>query len=549
MKDANSKKPRSDKLDVKKSKKRPEKLKKRERNKEEKRQKVPTETDGIVSPGDKMVPGLTLLNSPSLIAFSTEEMETYRSRKNIKVVLNSSGTDYPPVREFSEMSKVMPKGLLKYCESFKEPSPIQSQCWPFLLAKKDVVAIAETGSGKTLGFGFPLISNIFHEFSHNRPQAHQGHKACPRALILAPTRELALQIFETLAAAVNLVRECDGDFSINVACIFGGVSKNDQSRILRSKTQPVSIVVGTPGRVLDFLNEGTIDLVSLEALVFDEADRMLDLGFEPDIRKIMAFAPTKLNRQTLMFSATWPQSIRKLASEYLNDPVTIIIGGDASTAATADDSLVAAVSGGIESLRGCRTVKQHVEVLDDPYLKEKRIVDLLKKYQKGTERIIVFVLYKKEADRVEGSLKRLGFSVGSLHGDKSQVARMQVLADFKSSKISILIATDVAARGLDIPNVKVVFNYTFPLTIEDYVHRIGRTGRAGALGLSYTFFTVYDKAHSGELIQVLKNSGQEVPEELYKFGTTIRKKEHKVYGAHFKELDPSIKPKHMKYDD
>lgn len=289
-------------------------------------------------------------------------------------------------------------------------------------------------------------------------------------------------------------------------CIYGGVDKKPQRDALRSG---VDIIVATPGRLMDLLEEKCTNLKHIKFLVLDEADRMLDMGFEKDIRKIADEIPGE--RQTLMFSATWPEIVRKIAASYLSNPVKVTIG-----------SL---------DLAANRRVKQIVEVVD-PKLKDGKLRDLLGKYHSsGTNKIIVFVLYKKEATRVEEMLRQRGFNAQGLHADKTQADRTRVLEAFKAGKCPLLVATDVAARGLDVPNVEYVINYSFPLTVEEYVHRIGRTGRAGKTGIAHTFFTVADKARSGELIQVLKEANQDVPADLMKFGTAVKAKEPKHVGS------------------
>jgi ATP-dependent RNA helicase DBP3 len=291
-------------------------------------------------------------------------------------------------------------------------------------------------------------------------------------------------------------------------------------------------VISTPGRLLDLLQEGYSTLEDVSFLVLDEADRMLDLGFAPDIRALVE--QIKITRkQTVMFSATWPVSIRNLASEYLQNPIKITVGSDDVTAN--------------------HSVKQIVEVLE-PHEKDNRLLSLLNKYHaSGKNKVLVFVLYKKEASRVEYFLQKRGWPhARAIQGDMSQAARTEVMTGFKDGSSPLLIATDVAARGLDINNVEYVINYTFPLTIEDYVHRIGRTGRAGKTGCSHTFFTFNDKARAGELVKVLKEAGQEVSDSLSSFDLTIKKKEHSMYGSHFKDNDrmPDITKKvHVKYDD
>lgn len=248
-----------------------------------------------------------------------------------------------------------------------------------------------------------------------------------------------------------------------------------------------------------------------------------------------------------MFSATWPAAIQKIALEYMVDPIRVYVGFEAIVGSNGENAVD-------DSLSANKRVTQTVEVLDD-HAREGRLRSLLNKYckkhsKRSPFRILIFALYKKEAARLENTLSRGGWSglVGSIHGDKTQDARTRALESFKNGSCPLLVATDVAARGLDIPNVEVVINYTFPLTIEDYVHRIGRTGRAGKNGLSFTFFQPSDKSHAGELQQVIKQAGQEVPEELMKFGSTIKKKEHKLYGNFGPKGGPMKKAVKIKFD-
>ncbi|GBC41828.2 DEAD-box ATP-dependent RNA helicase 5 [Rhizophagus irregularis DAOM 181602=DAOM 197198] len=322
--------------------------------------------------------------------------------------------------------------------------------------------------------------------------------------------------FEASIQIQEQCKEFDPVCGIKSVCIYGGVSKVDQYKALRKSFH---IVVATPGRLLDLINEGICDISNVSYLVLDEADRMLDKGFENDIRQIVA--KTNKNRQTAMFSATWPESVRKLANDFLNNPMKVVIGSP--------------------DLSANNNVTQIVEVIDNPMDKDRCLLNLLKQYHTKKNRILVFVLFKKEAPRVENLLANHGYEVQSIHGDKSQFQRMEVLKAFKDGFYPLLIATDVAARGIDIPNVEYVINYTFPLTIEDYVHRIGRTGRAGNKGISHTLFTSHDKAHSGELINVLRQSNQKIPESLLKFGGGVKKKEHKAYGSFFKETFLNIR--------
>ncbi|CAG8563265.1 5754_t:CDS:2 [Acaulospora morrowiae] len=433
------------------------------------------------------------------------EVTKFLECNSIQIIGNQ---DFKPITSFSELS--VDKDIKRVLSKFEKPTPIQATCWPISLSGKDVIGIAETGSGKTLAFVVPAIVHIKSINSETYPSNK------PSVLVVSPTRELAMQIQEQCSLF-------DVTCGIKSACIYGGVSKEDQRKSLR---KGVHIVVATPGRLLDLVNENICDISKVSYLVLDEADRMLDKGFEDDIRKIIR--KTRKDRQTAMFSATWPESIRKLANDYLNRPVRITIGS--------------------KELSANNNVTQIVEVVEDKD-RDKLLVSLLEKYHNRRNRVLVFVLYKKEASRVENMLASKGYEALSIHGDKSQFQRSEALKAFKDGIYPLLIATDVAARGLDIPDVEYVINYSFPLTIEDYVHRIGRTGRAGNKGVSHTFFTSHDRIHSGELINVLRQANQNVPDSLLKFGGGVKKKEHKVYGAFYREIDPNLKPKKIKFED
>ncbi|KAM0683010.1 RNA-dependent ATPase [Mitosporidium daphniae] len=481
---------------------------------------------------------LELLQNLSKI--SEEEAIIFRKEKNISVDTGDSNGQsaeiFKPVIRFSDSSAVLPKGLLKICDGFEDiPSAIQSQTWPYALTfSKSIVGIAETGSGKTIAFGIPAIAKVIH-LSGTKKNVPNG-KYSPDVLILAPTRELAIQIGETIEKATGFLEK-----PIKSTVIYGGVDRSSQlAHLLSTKPQ---ILIATPGRLLDYLSEDELSLFTVSYFVLDEADRMLDMGFAPDVKRIVNAMDSTLSRQTLMFSATWPSTIKRLADSLIKGPSVRISVTSRSELLTSTDNSQFSPS----SLKGGSTIKQIVTVVDDHQEKEKILFSLLSKYSSG--KIILFVLYKKEADRIEQVLLKKGYKVSTIHGDKAQSARASALATFKDGKSLILLATDVASRGLDIPFVETVINYTFPLTIEDYVHRIGRTGRAGRSGVAHTIFSPLDKNHSGELIGVLRNSGQDVPQELLAFGTATKKREHKDYGSHYKEIDPSIKPKHFKFDD
>jgi ATP-dependent RNA helicase DBP3 len=406
--------------------------------------------------------------------------------------------------------------LLKQCtegNGFKVPSPIQAQSWPILTQdvdgkKRDIVGIAETGSGKTLAFVLPALSAMSEGESRKR--------RLPRMLVLSPTRELAMQ-------SDVVLREFGAVVSLKSLVIYGGVPKYTQTNEL--KKGDVDCIVATPGRIKDLVQQESCDLSEVAYLVLDEADRMLDMGFEEDVRFIISQCKTKEDgRQTSMFSATWPEGIQKIAMDYMIDPVRVYVGFDHVVAENGANEVLD------DSLSANKRVTQTVEVIEDRQ-REARLREILNKvHGKRNNRVLVFALYKKEAERIEYQLKKDGWNCCSIHGNKNQPARTEALAQFKDGTCPLLVATDVAARGLDIPNVEYVINFTFPLTIEDYVHRIGRTGRAGKTGTSYTFFQDCDKARAGELQAVMRQADQKVPESLMRFGNTIKKKEHKLYG-------------------
>ncbi|KAK5628723.1 hypothetical protein RRF57_004438 [Xylaria bambusicola] len=502
------------KKDKKARKARKEKDDKKDKNEKKKRQKqgqdADTATNGsanghlesTVSNGEN---GVTLpLSVPE------SEVKTFLSTHQITVVDPLSDKLLQPIMKFSQLPP-SPLTAKNPFAAFKAPTPIQAASWPFGLSGRDIVGVAETGSGKTIAFGLPLVNAVL-----GMPQTQGGGRI--RAVVVSPTRELAMQTNDELSKLANHVE-------LKTVCVYGGASKDDQRHLLRK----ADIIVATPGRLKDFLEEGAVKLDNAKFVVLDEADRMLDKGFEDDIKRIIGCTP-KEERQTLMFTATWPQSVQALALSFMISPVRIQIGGNESG-----------------DLQANTRIQQRVEVVDQR-AKEGRLLQLLKAHPKN-ERVLVFCLYKKEATRVETFLQQRGIKVVGIHGDLKQEQRTRSLEAFKSGQTPVLVATDVAARGLDIPEVKLVINCTFPLTIEDYVHRIGRTGRAGKTGQAITLFTEHDKAHSGELVNILKAAGQPIPDELLKFGTTVKKKAHSTYGAFFKDVDMSQKGTKITFDE
>ena len=434
---------------------------------------------------------------------SAKEIEAFRAEANIEVFPSEDAATYPPFLHFSNLlDKLKPSQTVKdtisgyvTSKNFKAPSPIQAQCWPPLLQNRDVIGIAATGSGKTLTFLVPALLKIALAGPFKQKP---GGTPSPRVLVMAPTRELAMQS--------QFV--CDEVKSYRSVCIYGGVPKQHQRAELKAGAE---IVVATPGRLLDLVEEGALSMQGVLYLVLDEADRMLDEGFEPAIRKIISTCPTSDTRQTVMFSATWPEEIRRLARTFLKpEIVRITVGG--------------------QDLAANHRVKQIVECIEK-FKRDKRLIELLQNYHKSrTNRCLIFVLYKKEATTVQQLLQSRGFAAVSIHGDLSQPQRTEALDSFKRGTVPLLIATDVAARGLDIPQVEYVLNYSFPLSVEDYVHRIGRTGRGGASGISHTFFTDDDKGLAGGLVGVLQEAKQEVPEAIMKYPLLTKKKTSNLYG-------------------
>ncbi|QPG75194.1 RNA-dependent ATPase [Brettanomyces nanus] len=359
----------------------------------------------------------------------------------------------------------------------------------------------------TLGFGIPAVNHVVKSGSQDL-----------KVLVISPTRELATQTYENMKELTDAV-------GLHCVCIYGGVPKESQRREVKRS----QCVIATPGRLLDLIQEGSISLKQVDYLILDEADRMLEKGFEEDIKNIVS--QTNAQRQTLMFTATWPREVRDLASTFMDQPAKVSIGDR-------------------DELSANKSIKQIVEVID-PREKKTKLLQLLDKYLVGSkkhDRILIFALYKKEAARVERDLTYHGYEVAALHGDLSQAQRTQALDSFKSGKCNLMLATDVAARGLDIPNVKVVINLTFPLTAEDYVHRIGRTGRAGHTGIAHTLFTIEEKHLAGALMNVLRAANQPVPDELLQFGSYTKKKTHSAYGAFYKDVDMHEKGKKIKFD-
>ena len=334
---------------------------------------------------------------------------------------------------------------------YTDPTPIQAQAIPHVLARRDVLGIAQTGTGKTAAFTLPMLTLL---------ETGRARARMPRTLILEPTRELAAQVVENF-------ERYGANHRLSVALLIGGVSFGDQDAKI---TRGVDVLIATPGRLLDHFERGKLLLSGVELLVIDEADRMLDMGFIPDIERIVKLVP--FTRQTLFFSATMPPEIQRLADAFLHNPVKVEVARAASTATTITQRLVAT---GREPFEKRETLRRLIRDASD------------------LKNAIIFCNRKRDVAILHRSLERHGFNAAALHGDMDQRARMAALDGFRNGETTLLVASDVAARGLDIPAVSHVLNYDVPHHAEDYVHRIGRTGRAGRTGTSYTLVAPGDE--------------------------------------------------------
>ncbi len=344
---------------------------------------------------------------------------------------------------------------------YETPTPIQEGAIPIALSGRDVLGIAQTGTGKTASFTLPMIERL----SRGRARARM-----PRSLILAPTRELAAQVAENVETYAK-------NHKMTMALLIGGVAFDPQKRIL---DQGADILIATPGRLLDHFERGGLLLTGVEILVIDEADRMLDMGFIPDIERIMKLLPPR--RQTLFFSATMPNEIVRLVNTFMKDPERVEVTRPAQTA---------------------ETIEQFVVRTSDAQPKTKRAALRDAINREGVKNGIVFCNRKRDVDTVARSLQRHGFSAAPIHGDLDQSLRTKTLAEFKSGELRLLVASDVAARGLDIPAVSHVFNFDVPRNGDDYVHRIGRTGRAGLKGESVTLITPEDRKALAKVVELI----------------------------------------------
>lgn len=344
--------------------------------------------------------------------------------------------------KFNELNLIEPISKAIQEQGYTQPTPIQEQSIPEILLGKDLIGCAQTGTGKTAAFAIPILQILTQNNAHNRHI---------KALILTPTRELAIQIEEN-------IKDFGKYLKLKHLVIFGGVKPGNQEAALR---KGVDILVATPGRLLDFIGQGIISLKNLEIFVLDEADRMLDMGFVHDVKRIIKLIPQK--RQTLFFSATMPDEIQKLANSILNNPTKVEVTPVSSTAETINQSVY--------------------------FVERENKLDLLTHILQNNikESVLVFSRTKHGADKIARKLQKSKISTEAIHGNKSQNARQNALNNFKSGKTRILVATDIAARGIDIDELKYVINFELSDVSETYVHRIGRTGRAGAEGTSLSF--------------------------------------------------------------
>lgn len=364
---------------------------------------------------------------------------------------------------FSALNLIDPLCRAVHAQGYTVPTPIQNQAIPPLLEGRDLLGCAQTGTGKTAAFALPILQRLASNKNHPGPRG-------VRALILAPTRELAVQISDSFGEYGRYLK-------MTQALVFGGVKPGPQIKAL---SRGVDILVATPGRLLDLMNQGFIKLDNVEVFVLDEGDRMLDMGFLPDMRKIRGKVPAK--RQTMLFSATFPNEVMRLTEEFLNSPVTVTV--------TPPKVMV-------------ENIDQRIHFVD----RENKAA-LLESFMQNepTSRTLVFTRTKHGANRVANNLRKIGVMAGIIHGNKSQSARLQALATFRSGKASVLVATDIAARGLDIHGITHVINYDLPIEAESYIHRIGRTGRAGAEGIAISYCDAGERGYLRQIERQINRS-------------------------------------------
>lgn len=422
---------------------------------------------------------------PAVAAMSDEEVKRWRL-ENFDIQVKRTFDDKPglrkipnPVLTFEQAFQHYPDILTEiYKQDFTTPSPIQSQAWPILLSGEDMIGIAQTGTGKTLAFLLPALIHI------DGQTVPKEEREGPTVLILAPTRELAIQIDKEVSKYQYK--------GIKSVCLYGGGDRREQIKVV---SKGVDIVIATPGRLNDLVLARHLNIINFSYIVLDEADRMLDMGFEPQIRK--SLFDVRPDRQTVMTSATWPPGVRRLAESYMKDPIQVNVG-----------SL---------DLAAVHTVTQKILFVEEDD-KEPALFDFLNNMDPN-DKVIIFCGKKATAVHISTELCIKGIDCQSLHGDRDQTDREAALNDMVDGSVNILVATDVASRGIDIKDLTHVINLDFPRHIEEYVHRVGRTGRAGKTGISLTFVTRQDWGSAKELIKILEEANQEVPDELHQMAS------------------------------
>jgi len=380
--------------------------------------------------------------------------------------------EYKHMTTFSGLKLAQPLLRAIDAEGYKNPSPIQAKAIPALLAGRDLLGIAQTGTGKTAAFALPMLHHLASTPGKAQPKS-------TRALILAPTRELAGQIGDSLKAYGRHLH-------LRIATVFGGASIRPQIQVLN---RGVHVLVATPGRLIDLMNQGHVSLSAVEVFVLDEADRMLDMGFIPDVRRIAA----KLSddRQTALFSATMPKSIQGLAASLLDEPERVEVAPAATTAEKVDQRVLCVAKGKKRALLG--------ELMND----------------RDIERVLIFTRTKHGANRVARHLGERGIRADAIHGNKSQNARQRALEDFRKGRIRALVATDIAARGIDVDGVSHVINFELPNDPESYVHRIGRTARAGAAGTAISFCDHGERASLRDIEKTIRRAVTVIDDHPY----------------------------------
>jgi len=435
-------------------------------------------------------------DSPAMPFMSKQQMEALKS--NINTGINFDSYDnipievtpaiFDPIEKFADAK--LGDALQRIIDliGYNKPTPVQKHALPIIMGGRDLMASAQTGSGKTAAFLFPIIANILNnDYRKGKPKTEGWGRSCcayPLAVVLAPTRELAVQIFEETRKFTTCTR-------LIPIVLYGGVPYTPQARQVE---RGVDIVIATPGRLHDMVERGKLSLSQVQFLCLDEADRMLDMGFEPQIRTIVEQKDMPKERRTVMFSATFPKQIQRLATDFLARNYIMLKVGRVGSAT---DSIV-------QKIRAVADIRQKMAFI---------LEELKALTDEG--RVMVFVETKRSAAKLGTDLRTQGFRVATIHGDCTQPERETALRSFRVGKVNVLIGTSVAARGLDIDNVTHVINYDLPDNIDDYVHRIGRTGRAGNTGLATAFFNpTGDRNLAKPMVKLLREAKQLVPEWL-----------------------------------